>query len=371
MGWSSFCTTLTILICLLLSFGYENIQTAYSVSRRQPIFGGFEKFLAIGSQVVDTFPYPWIFLNITATLLLFRKFHRLNPIGLVTTFLILFLIQFWEIQSQIALSHFIFPFFLIIAPICISLLKPSMASKQLFLISCIPSAMAGIVTSWTSSNGLINNALGLLPIIPLTLVFIYQILQGQDRFDYKSVIFSKTKEWHLILISTLLLTLLIRTQYGYVYRDDEVSKLTVRTPFGPYQGIYTSQTRVDFIKQFALDLDSVTKGKHSILYYDYFPAGYLFSNLKPASRTLFMRPMTEDPGLRPLYKEYYSDTKNIPDLVFEFSSVSFGENRIHHLKFPNTVTLNDPFSDFFEKHPYYQIAVQRPTYRVFTRVPTL
>ena len=94
---------------------------------------------------------------------------------------------------------------------------------------------------------------------------------------------------------------------------------------GAYAGIATTARRSDFIATLNADLEEVGSGARTILFYDYFPAGYLFSTLRPRTPAVWMFPSDLwSPGneaIRHEYARYYSEGRPLPDLVVRMNQI--------------------------------------------------
>jgi hypothetical protein len=155
--------------------------------------------------------------------------------------------------------------------------------------------------------------------------------------------------------------------YNYVYREDRIVELTAFIKNGPYAGLLTSPEKLKIMDQIGQDIQTVKVNAKSILFYDSFPGGYLYSDLRPATPSMFIHPLPYGYLMRELYSRYFSNSSNWPDVFFQFESFPF------HIKTPEqfrnqfTVPPTDNFYDMLPKTGAYNLLFQRANYKVWKR----
>ncbi|KZE64098.1 hypothetical protein AWM68_13410 [Fictibacillus phosphorivorans] len=153
--------------------------------------------------------------------------------------------------------------------------------RRMFTLIFLPSLLAGITYLWSSSNGYLASGLGLFPaFLALSGLIIYLIQQSESHKSVKTVLSFSVPLF--IIINLLLL------QQQSVYRDQDINTLTNKVESGPYKGLFTSKTKSEFMETLRKDMNLYAKGSKTIFFYNHFPAGYLFSDIKPAGNTIWI-----------------------------------------------------------------------------------
>lgn len=155
--------------------------------------------------------------------------------------------------------------------------------------------------------------------------------------------------------------------FTYTYREDEITNMTEMIESGPYAGIITSPMKKHLLEQVGSDVDFVESRAKSILFYDNFPAGYLFSDLYPATRSLFIHPMPIGIWDRQAYTDYYQDQSKRPDVFFQFEMFPYSDKNIHPYRNEWTVPEHDTFFDFLPKSGDYDLLLDRQIYKVWAK----
>ena len=151
--------------------------------------------------------------------------------------------------------------------------------RRLYWCVGFPSLIAGFTTAWTSANGAINAGVGLAPAAVVTMVMLALIVAasfGAHRVCAKAA--------SIVTIGCVLLTIIF-FQFKYVYGEGPPTGLTARIETGPFWGIATTELKAALSRALVQDL-SKYGGKKRILFYDFFPAGYLFGSSCPGSLRL-------------------------------------------------------------------------------------
>lgn len=208
----------------------------------------------------------------------------------------------------------------------------------------VPSIIAAVATAWTSSNGLPNAAIGILPVLTLVVGF---LARGPALLT--AVIFAVALHWG---------------SWQFVYRDDSIRQLTAVIPSGPYAGMRTSAVKLEFLREIERDVASVATGHDSIVFYDNFPAGYLLSALKPLSPTVWIPAASDYPQFdRGFYSAFYREAR--PGVIVELKSMpvsSTTERRYGD-------HASDPFRHFFWAVDGKCIAIERDEYTIYSDCP--
>ena len=148
--------------------------------------------------------------------------------------------------------------------------------RQLFYLVTLPSCLAGVVLSYTSSNGYISAALGLLPAALTGLVYMAATVSDAPGM----------RRWVTLVLCTLTCAFGV-SQYARFYREDNYPSLVTRVQSGPYAGLATSTARQRQISALGGTLRSVLRPSDQSIFFYGFPAGYLFTGLRPAARNVW------------------------------------------------------------------------------------
>jgi hypothetical protein len=116
------------------------------------------------------------------------------------------------------------------------------------------------------------------------------------------------------------LTLLLY-QAGFVYGEGKPTHLTARVQEGPYRGLWTTRTKAELSNLLARDVAKYARGEGRILFYDFFPAGYLFSAKRSASPTTWEMPPSASHPTRTGIIAYISAPQHRPDIIFEMKTL--------------------------------------------------
>ena len=115
-------------------------------------------------------------------------------------------------------------------------------------------------------------------------------------------------------MATVIISVLITTasfQFKFVYGEGIPNDLTTRVERGPFWGLATTDVKAALSRSLVEDL--ATYGRRGrVLFYDHFPAGYLFTSMRPASNTTWEYGSTRSGILR-----YLRDSSHHPVMVFE------------------------------------------------------
>lgn len=333
-----------------LLFDWQDLQDSYHFSRTFGAGGGLEKLIfafQLAGQIIP--PWPWLSgLFILAVWIQWQtKFSQSLIFWLASMAYFAFSRRTDEASSSINQVH-IFLWFLFCLSFGLSWRRELRTKLLPFSLSCL----TGVLVLMYSSSMTVFAAVYCSVIF---LVVIWPMLPGSDL----------GRRVFMIALNITLLT----GSYLYNYRDYSLSMMQNFVSEGPYAGILTSEPRVLLISEVQSDLQEFKSRASTVLFYDSFPAGYLMSELKPATRSLFMHPLPLSRGVRNFYADYYSRSENLPDLVFDFKTIPFSEMEVAVLNIPGFDPYRDPMKNFFLKTGRYQLARSRTHYDIYLKVP--
>jgi hypothetical protein len=308
--WAS--GALPVAACLfgaLMSYGHEGLQESIGFTEAFGFSLASRTYLLFRNILKD-FPKP-LFLLILGSIWFYRKHpteDRVRKLYYSGVFLLLSSLCMLVFRSS--LFVIIYMTLACLLPFRLFKIQPLSDPKHLKLL-VIPSITGGVCTGWTSTNSLMNAALGLVPGLAALLAFYFiecghvpssSPLKGVLAVQYRGVVL-------LILLVTL------TCYYAYPYREDPVPTLTQRVTRGPYSGLYTTGARKAYVDEFMSIVDELRPLARTITFMDELPIGYLFSDLAPKSRMLMLHSFPYEGTLNILFNSYYGDPANLPDAL--------------------------------------------------------
>lgn len=178
----------------------------------------------------------------------------------------------------------------------------------------------------------------------------------------------KVRRAAIVLPITSIFAVISFYNFSFAYREGPVADFNTLITTGPFAGIITGESKASLLKQIEDDIHAASKGASSILFYDNFPAGYLFSDLKPATRSLFVHPLPNGIWDRGLYTEYYQTPQNRPDVFFQFEGYPYAPDAVILYKTQEwTKPPTDTFYDFLPNTGEYEKVIQRYFYSVWRK----
>jgi len=230
--------------------------------------------------------------------------------------------------------------------------KEQLRLRRLFWCVGFPSLVAGFVTAWTSANGAINASVGLLPVAIVTIIMLASIIEDVIRVNKKL-----SQIWGAVPFIVLLL--LIALGYRSIYSEGSPVHLTERVEKGPYRGLLTTEQKAVMMRSLINDLERYGRGEGKILFYDHFPAGYLFTTRRPASNTAWELPVGAFNSTRAGIMAHLAKSHNCPNIVFEMKylySYTGGAFRMNY-------SLDDPLCVFVKSA--YELVAENDFFRVY------
>ena len=177
--------------------------------------------------------------------------------------------------------------FALLAPILALALRDRRTARTLLIAVWIPSAIAGLLTGWSSGNGSVASCLGLLPAAIVSAVFLALWIDeaaARWRSDWPRSL--------LALSAAVFPATLIHYEWldHAVYLDDPLPDLTARITEGPYKGLFTTPHKKAWLHEVSANIERHKTGERSLFYYR-FPAGYLIANQRPLAASVWIFPI--------------------------------------------------------------------------------
>ena len=193
----------------------------------------------------------------------------------------------------------------LLAPAFLVFLWDDPFCRALFGLVWVPSFVAGLVTSYTSSNGELNAAIGFFPAAALFVVYeaIAVVRLSRDPGDSRDSADS-TSASPLMLLGPAVITLSMLARYSHtVYRDGPIQDLEVRVESGPFRGLFTTKERALLLVELEQIFRRHEDPRGRVLVYWESPAGYLFSRMQPAPNTVWPIPGADQNALMTHYRQ--------------------------------------------------------------------
>jgi hypothetical protein len=216
----------------------------------------------------------------------------------------------------------------LMAPIALRLIHQRLERSALaaLLVIVLPSLLFAVVILWASANGLRNAALGCLPASLVALCCVSMLRPDRASRDLPSPVGSRV----MTALAVSLLCFQTFQLWTHVYRDHPVSDLTARIESGAWKGIHTTRQKKFFVARLQRAIARERGDAKTILFMDYFPAGYLLSDLRPRTPAIWLFPWnTQQQGnkaIREIYARHFPDQQSLPDMLVRMSCIPAHEN---------------------------------------------
>ncbi len=173
--------------------------------------------------------------------------------------------------------------------------------RLLFRTIWFPSFVAGILNAISSSNGGMNAGLGLLPAAIL-------LFTGMALAAQRAAQASARATWGQVaaMATPVVLVLGFLSRVKTVYRDHHIEQLTERVRSGPFRGLDTIPAKAGFITDLQRELARHERRDGRIIFFHDFPAGFLFTRMRPALNTVWPVDFVD----QSFYLEAYKQRRN-------------------------------------------------------------
>ena len=305
--------------------GYENLSKVLAFAQIFAWNGGTEKIKDILLVFFDGFMQSGLWLLLPLSLKFFTRYSFIilcvflawisfvrMPLAPVTT---------WLIYAPLV------PLFFYIFQREKESVEPPWY-KALLILGFLASAVFG----YTSSNIMVNCALGMILTLQLLLL----------------EVLSRWKRSYLILAAISLF--LCIGNYRFVYRDASFLKLNTVIESGPFRYLFTTPERANMLHSFQKDFKKSAEGKQTV-FASYFAPAYFITNLKPVTGMLFIHDIHWPETAEKLILHRTIEKQEWPDLVVTKITAQSG--------------FNYQFENFFLQSTRYQLLTDNSEYRIF------
>lgn len=339
---------LTILLIPVVRIGLEELEKNLAIAKLVSLLTFADKVqisIHYLSEIAPSWPFICAVVIVGITLFIIRKPFELVALPIFAVFYIYF--ATFNVVD-VGASFLIFG---VLISLCFSIAKKIRSRDPWSInINIAVAIIVGLIVGTTSSNGMLNSAMG----FSIALLFLFEsYILKHSKFPWAS--------W----ISAV--AVLCFAQWTFFYRESSLPLLTHMVESGPYAGLFTSNAKKNFLVDVESDLNSLPKNAKSILSYDSFPAGYLFTNLKPQTFMYYMHPAAMAPLLRPLLVQMFSLDSNLPDVVLEMIAVPVTDDSAFLIKDMNQNIYKDPFWNFIKDKKEYRVFIQRQHYTLYIK----
>jgi hypothetical protein len=311
-------------LAVVVFFARQGFETTRELLEQRSTFldqgGGLGELRGIVAFVSTTFTHKYLVLALLAVaLLLLRK----RPAAAVAPLLVLPLTALPADLHTSASSNEFVTNFALLAP-ALALLAPSeVLGRRLLAVVWLPAAVAGLTTALNSTNGGINLAIGFFPAAIVTAVLLALAIQralGAGRLASADALAALAPAIVFVAVGVAL-------QYLSFYRDAGLSHLTARVADGAYAGIYTTERKRDFITTLDRDLAAASGPDCRIVFYDSFPAGYLFGHGVPETNATWLVDVADDreSDYQQVLVDYYQARGNLPEIAVRLERIPLSD----------------------------------------------
>ena len=301
---------LSAFLVLVAWIGFDKLVNMMWSLRSGMHGGGIEKLIHVILGIWDRIHYKEIILLYCIIVFALSRKYQQTSLALVMVVLIPFFA--FKISDPSAPSWYMIIYGLFAPYLMLFIKSEETFPSSIFLGIWIPSLLAGLTTGFISANASINVGIGIVPGALVTSILLVWILRERAS-DFNHYV-------PAILLASLLL-ILLGFQYKFVYSEGSYVELSERIEYGPYRGLYTSLEKKQYLESIIQDFSKFETDQGKVLFFDFFPAGYLFTTMKPASNLVW----TPTPQLfntdRGLLLRYYDRESNVPDVSVKINLV--------------------------------------------------
>lgn len=292
--WSTHVAVATLVGLMLLAviFGYFNVSMQdiqATIAFNHQLFQFYAKnhsflgkcFIALHNITLVYYKYFLLSVLVLGVVRIITPYWKSAlPLGIAVTLLLILLYK----QPGIFAQHFYYLNCIgLIAPLlyCFFLRKNKLALK-IFYYLWIPSLLAGILTSTTSTNFELNFNIGFFPAYIITFMFIYFLLQEYSKF--------------LLRVALLVgVSVVAYIQLDYVYGVPtnglfaHANSVKYKIP-GPFHGIYLDPLWSKHLNQLQQAITQIDNDTNQYIYFGPVSGGYLLIDKLKAGEALLFCP---------------------------------------------------------------------------------
>ena len=297
-------------LLIVLWIGFDKLlETMWSL--RSGIHGGgFEKLAHIALEFWNQVHYKELILLYCIGVFAFSRRYKQASLALVIVVLIPFFA--FRFPSPSASSWYFIIYGLFTPYLMLFVRREDAFLTAIFWGIWFPSFIAGLTTGFISANGAVNFGIGIVPGVLVTSILLVEILRARATHFQDQI---------AAFVPASVLIILLIFQYSFVYSEGNYSKLSEKIETGPYRGLYTSPQKKQYLNSIIQDFEKFNVEQGKVLFFDFFPAGYLFTTMRPASNTVWLLSPQQFNTGRDLILRYYENPSNVPDIAVKINLI--------------------------------------------------
>jgi hypothetical protein len=318
--------------CVMLAFGPREIQRSLQMTLentdRLHQLGGASKALAVAEGVWRLFgSRPYLVVVALIVYLVFRRRPRLGRCLLAATPVVLWLVAQ---RSLVGTSGYVLVYG-IVAPYLFLFVPPSRREigARLLIWVWVPSVIAGAMTAYTSSFGYLNGAVGMMPALLVSGLFLAWALEAitASASDGAGGVESRppaerrrSVPWLALVVLAGVVGVTISFQFQFQQVGRSYGDLTSRMDSGPWRGILVEPEQHRHAEEFAADLRAQGRPEDQLLVFDGGTGLYLYWTGAIASNYYWMIVDPVTGRLPDSTISYYRRHRLVPTLVVNLRS---------------------------------------------------
>ena len=340
------------LLLLFVRAGINQLQTDFQLFLSLGVQGGgLNKFEHILLTCWSQLPHAKLVIFSLCMIIMasFTPYQRIRDLArLVIILCVLFLIRSNE-------GLFYMRYLALLSPFVYLTVRDDPHAHVLFYMVTIPSLLAGCITSWSSSNGVINSVIGFFPATITTCCYLMMLGYSYTKPMRYGVIY-------LLIGLMVLLYPLKRSNELYNYADLPSAQLTARVSKGVFSGIYTTPEKKEYYENLQSDLRTYVTQEDSILFFDDFPLGYLMVDSMPMTNTTWIVSSSMYPHYnRQSFIDYFYKERAFPDMIVRILHVPMVA-AVEPYPYPYRYSKRDPL---FKLFGFYQLVYGNNHYEFY------
>ncbi|MDP6979249.1 MAG: hypothetical protein QF570_11710 [Myxococcota bacterium] len=225
-------------------------------------------------------------------------------------------------------------------------------------IVTVTSIAATVAILWSTANGLRNAAIGLTP---AALAALGCLAANRSEGEAKG---GGTASVPFTIFIVSLIFFQAHQLWTHAYREFVPSELEQTVDRGPWKGIKTTTLKILFMNELRDDLERIRGDAETVIFFDYFPAGYLMSDLRPRTPGLWMFPNSRifqgTTRLRNVYAKRLEAHGSMPDVAVEM--ICIPAQPFTWMRLPE----GDAVGALFDESAY-ETVLERPCYSIARR----
>ncbi len=225
-------------------------------------------------------------------------------------------------------------------------------------IVTVTSIAATVAILWSTANGLRNAAIGLTPAALVALGCLAVNRRGHEAKGAGTA----TVPFTILVVSLIFFQ--VHQLWTHAYREFVPNELEQTVERGAWKGIKTTSLKILFMNELQADLERIRGDAETVIYFDYFPAGYLMSDLRPRTPGLWLFPNSRifqgTARLRDVYAQRLRAHGSLPDIAVEM--ICIPAQPFTWMRLPE----GDAVGALFDESAY-ETVLERPCYTIARR----